>query len=252
MVKITLPLPANNKTPRNYYIEELLTSIFARENFKLELQYTKARMNQLRMTKSLINDEFIDLTWLPFTTERAQKLLAVEIPLYKGLHGTRLLVINKDNLEKFEGISTLNQLGHLVGVQHHSWSDYDVLVANELRIKGDLSYSGMFKAVSSGLVDYFPRSALAIRDELKKNKDSQLIIEPTLVLKYPTYINFFVSKKAPELAKLIRSGMTKMIADGSFEIIFNKYYGSNLDLLNLAKRQKIELKNNSIRLQVTN
>ncbi len=252
MIKITLPLPANDKTPRNSYIEELLTFVFAKENLKLKLEYTKTRMNQLRMTKSLINDEFIDLTWLPYTTERAKELIAIEIPLYKGLHGTRLLIINKNNLEKFEEISTLNQLRHLVGVQHHSWSDYNVFVNNELSIKGDLSYQGMFKAASSGLVDYFPRSALTISDELKNSRDLQLIIEPTLVLKYPTYINFFVSKKVPELAKLIRSGMKKMIADGSFERLFNKYNGHNLQGLNLAKRQKLELKNDMVKLQVTN
>jgi hypothetical protein len=45
-------------------------------------------MNQLRMTKHQINDEFIDLTWLPFTKERAKQLLAVETPLYKGFQGT--------------------------------------------------------------------------------------------------------------------------------------------------------------------
>jgi hypothetical protein len=252
MIKITLPLPENDKTPKNYYIEELLTSIFARENLKVELQYTKTRMNQLRMTKSLINGEFIDLTWLPFTRERSKKLLAIKIPLYKGIHGTRLLIINKKDLEKFEGISTLKQLSQLVGVQHHSWSDYDLLVNNNLRMKGDLRYSGMLKAVSSGLIDYFPRSALTIRDELKNNKDLQLIIEPTLVLKYPSYINFFVSKKTPELAKIIRSGMNKMVADGSFERMFNKYNGRNLLELNLSNRKIIMLKNDTINLQVNN
>jgi len=109
----------------------------------------------------------------------------------------------------------------------------------------------MFKAVSSQLVDYFPRSALAIRDELKNNKDSQLTIETTLALNYSNYINFFVSRKTPELTEIIRSGMQKMLNDGSFEIIFNKYNGHNLEELNLARRQIIELKNDSIKLQKT-
>jgi len=248
-IKITLPLPTYKKASKNHYIEELLTAIFAKENFELELQYTKARMNQLRASKSLIDDEFINLSWLPYTAERAKSLLPIKIPLYKGLHGTRLLIINKNNLKKFEKINTLSQLRNLTGVQHLSWSDYDVLVNNKLDIKGDLHYLGMFKAVSSEIIDYFPRSALTIRGELKKNKDSQLTIEPTLVLKYPSYFNFFVNKKSHRLAKIIRTGMKKMLADGSFEIIFHKYYGHNIEMLSLGKRQVIVLKNDSVKLQ---
>jgi len=248
-INITLPSPTNKNSPRNDYIEELLFAAFSKENIDLELQYTTVRMNQLRVTKSLINDEFIDLTWLPYTNERSKSLLPIKIPLYKGLHGTRLLIINKKNLKAFEKINTLAQLSNLTGVQHHSWSDHDVLIDNKLNIKGDLHYLGMFKALSSGIIDYFPRSALTIRGELKNNKDSQLIIEPTLVLNYPSYINFFVNKKSHKLAKIIRSGMEKMLADGSFEIIFHKYYGHNIEMLSLGKRQEIVLKNDSVKLQ---
>ncbi len=249
VMEITLPSPANEKTPKNLYLEELLTTAFARENFNLKLNYSKVRMNQSRSTQSLISGEIIDLTWLPYTSERANQLLAVKIPLYKGLHGTRLLIVNKNNLRKFAGIRTLKELELLTGVQHYSWADYDVLVNNQLNVKSDLSYLGMFKAVSYEVVDYFPRSSLTIMDEVKSKEDLKLMIEPTLLLKYPSYLNFFVSKKTPELAEIIRSGLNKMIKDGSFETTFDKYIGSKVNQLNLEERHKIELRNDSVKLQ---
>jgi len=41
-----------------------------------------------------------------------------------------------------------------------------------------------------------------------------------------------------------------MIKDGSFEEVFNKCNGLNISILNLEKRQKIELKNDSVNFQL--
>ena len=102
----------------------------------------------------------------------------------------------------------------------------------------------MHKAVVTGLADFFPRSVLEITREKKRHADlTELMVEPNILVKYPSAVYFFVNKENQELANQIEKGFEKSIADGSFAKLFNQYFGTALEELNLDKRRVFVLEN---------
>lgn len=91
--------------------------------------------------------------------------------------------------------------------------------------------------------DYFPRSVIEIWDELEHPRAKQLVVDPHVLLHYPTAMYFFFSRKRPELAETVRIGMEKAIADGSFERLFQQHFAASLQRAQLDQRQLIELHN---------
>ena len=68
--------------------------------------------------------------------EREQALLAIRIPLFKGLIGTRLLLINATDQPRFDQITGGAQLRVLHAGQGHDWPDTDILLHNGYAVAG--------------------------------------------------------------------------------------------------------------------
>src|SRR5690606_26443337 len=66
-------------------------------------------------TQTRVNEEVriggrLDLAWIASDKELEETLRPIRIPLFKGLLGYRIFIINKDNQFKFDGIETLDEL----------------------------------------------------------------------------------------------------------------------------------------------
>ena len=241
-VNITLPKPSNAKTPVNSYLIQLIEEAITAAGGKANIKYSSERMNQKRAMHSLEKGEFINLSWFTKTPEREQKLSSIVFPLYRGLHGVRLLIINESMKDDFAKVNSLTDLAQFVGLQKSSWSDYDVLIANGLNIDGSLSYQAMHKAIAKGLGDYFPRSAMTVLAEIRNNNDSgELMLEPTLSLHYESAYYFYVNKDQQELKTLLTKGLLMLEKSGRFEEIFSQFFSNRLAGLNLDSRKKLHL-----------
>ena len=92
--------------------------------------------------------------------------------------------------------------------------------------------------------DYFPRPIIAIWNEQKnQNEYKDLTIDETFILHYPTAFYFFVAPNQQKLADLITKGLERSIADGSFELVFNKYFKTLIQRTNIKNRLIFELEN---------
>lgn len=240
-ISIVLPQSSNTKVPVNFYIVQLIEEALAAEDINAKVTYSKEPMNEKRAIYSLQNDNIINLYWLSTNEALEERLRAIKIPLYKGLHGKRILLIRRAIQNKFAQINSLNDLKNFVGLQQQSWSDYDILVKNGLNIDGSHTYKTMHKALNDGLGDYFPRSALTINSEFQNNKTDNIMVEPTLLLQYPNNYYFFLNKNNEQLANLLESGLNSLIVSGRFEEIFSQYFTERLQDLNLPLRKIINL-----------
>jgi hypothetical protein len=90
--------------------------------------------------------------------------------------------------------------------------------------------------------DYFPRSMMEIWEEQALNADT-LEVEPRLALHYFYDAYFMVNRKNTRLAQDIQAGLEKAIADGSFDKLFQQYFGEWLRKAHLETRTVIELRN---------
>ncbi len=242
-IVIQLAKPNYTDAVKNQYIHDILDKSFAAMDADVVLLYNVKPMNNKRIVEQLSHNKTITLAWLSLPHEHTDSLVKTTIPLYKGLHGKRLLIIRHEDQEKFSGIKTLADLTPLVGLQQQSWSDYTVLKNNGLTVNGELDYPGMIKALETGLGDYFPRSVLAMGTELNRLKQFNFVIAPNIMLQYPSDYYFYLSKENQHIRDMLEQGMQKLQQSGELEQLYLQYFGDVEKQFSLKQRHIITLKN---------
>lgn len=205
---------------------------------------SKLRMQQGRALKLLEQkNSIIDVAWTLTSTEREQKLLPIRIPIDRGLIGWRLLLIHQDQLDRFNSITSLEQLAQLRAGQGHDWPDTPILRHNQLNVAINHSYAGLFEMLKHKYIDYFPRSLMEIRAEEQQHAAAGITIEPQLLLHYPAALYFFVSPHKPQLAQQLHQCLNTMIANGELQALFNEYFLQDIKQANLHQRRVFTLSN---------
>ncbi|MDP4528429.1 transporter substrate-binding domain-containing protein [Alkalimonas delamerensis] len=240
-VQLTLPSSSHAGSVQNQYIESLLRESFASQGLTVEIGYSQQEMNSARIRQSLQSGQHINLAWLGARHQQDPNLIAIPIALYNNVHGHRILLIQQQRQDEFSQITSLEQLANFVGLQHHSWSDYEMMVNNGLTVEGELSYPAMYKALDEGLADYFPRSAMTIVAEHRRHAAEHVVIEQSLVLRYPNEFYFYTHKADTELAKQLETGLRHLQQSGRFQQLFEQFYGDRLKALALEQRRVLEL-----------
>ncbi|MFL6658066.1 MAG: substrate-binding periplasmic protein [Massilia sp.] len=236
------PRPESAPDERSRYTQRLLELVLERANPPYRLELNPLRMQQGRAIALLKSGEGIDVLSTMTSNEREQEMLPIRIPIDKGLIGWRLLLIKKDQVGKFGAVKTLNALKRLNAGQGNDWPDLRILRENGMSVYGTSNYASLFSMLESDRIDYFPRAISEIWAELELHQE-QLTVEPTIVLHYPTAIYYFVRKDNTKLAEDIRTGLEAMIADGSFERLFQEYFGETIRRSRLKDRRVFELRN---------
>ncbi|MGJ8691706.1 MAG: substrate-binding periplasmic protein [Thalassotalea sp.] len=193
---------------------------------------------------SSFND--IDIVAGYATEARDEKYLAIPVPLLKGLNGWRLAVVHQDNINIFKNVDTFEQFTLFRAGQYHSWTDAIILQHNGVKIVPGSDYDGLFRMLDNKRFDYFPRSVLHARKETEiyssVNK-LKVVVEPNIVIRYPTASYFYVNKKNERLAFDIKLGLEIMVKNGRLNELFNQYFGALVSQLKLEKRKIFHLNN---------
>ncbi len=183
--------------------------------------------------------------------EREDALLPLRIPVYKGLYGYRIFIINRRDQEKFAQIKTREELQALWAGLGHDWPDLEILKFNGFNTVGGANYRGLFAMLQEGRFDYFPRGVTEPWREVEEENDRDIMVEPTLLLQYYAPFYIFVAKNNTQLAERLTRGFETAIADGSFERFFQShwYIKEMLELGNLPARKLFRLENPLLTLE---
>ena len=168
--------------------------------------------------------------------EREEQLLPVRIPVYRGLWGHRIFIINREALATFAAVRTEEQLKTLWAGQGHDWPDTKILKENGYNVVTSADYRGLFAMLQEERFDYFPRAVNEPWREVEEEMERDLVVEPTLLLQYYAPAYFFVSHKNAKLADRLRRGFELALEDGSFVELFDTHWYIQ-DTLKLAKIQ---------------
>lgn len=228
---------------RTGYFLELLELALSKsgEAYRLE----PVAMSEFRESRSVMSvaKGMYDIHWMNTNERRESVLRPIRIPLYKGLIGWRLLMIRKGDAERFAKIDSIEQLKSLNTVQGHDWPDTDVLSRNGFEVVRSASWEGMFKMLYAGRVDYFPRSALEIWDEVETFSELDLTVDKSLTLVYPSAYYFFVNRANEVVAEAIERGLNRALDDGSFDQVFMAHFGEAIRRANLDQRTILRIDN---------
>ena len=239
---VRFPRPESEGDRRFDYALQLLKLALSKVGPDYRIELAELPMNQDRQVAELEAGHLIDVAPLPSSAEREARLLAVRIPINKGVLGLRLGLVRKGDTARLAGVKTLEDLKQVSLAQGQGWPDTEILRANGLLVITATSYEGLFKMLVAERFDYFPRSALEIWDEQASNAGT-LEIEPHIALHYYYDAYYMLNRDNTRLAEVIRQGLEKAIADGSADRLFDQYYGERLRQAHLDKRVIIELKN---------
>ena len=220
--RLTVPhiLPGDN---RHDYIISLLKLALDKtvdEYGDYELVHCPYPAEQKRNFRLVLNNGGLDLLWSMTTRHREKVLLPIRIPLQKGLLGHRIFLIRPEMQETFSKVDSLLELKYLTAGQGHDWPDNEILKYNGLRVVSCHKYPLCFSMLEKGRFDYFPRGLAEPLGELRQYAHLGLVIENTILLRYPAPIYFFVNRGNPALAERLEKGLRTAIDDGSFDNLF--------------------------------
>jgi len=213
------------KTPdaANYYFEEVLQLALQ----KTEAHYGKARLEYYpyaagreRQRALLSQGKDLQVLWSSTSSEREKKLLAIKFNLLRGISDYKILLIRREDKNKFANLRDLTDLRRLKAGTGTHWRDTQVLIKNDMPMMTSWDYEPLFKMLAAKRFDYIVRGAQEIWSEVDKHKDLPLMAEETLLLHYPLPVYFFVNPDNKILAERLKTGLELAEKDGSLDKLF--------------------------------
>lgn len=243
-LEIKIPNLDVKNDPNENYIRELLHAIIQHSAHPYQLIKSQGRMLQGRSIYEMTREHgTIDIIWTMTTDQREKQLIPIRIPLDKGLLGWRINLITDKNKKAFSDIKKVEDLKQFTAGQGKDWPDVDILKANNLHVLTSTAYDPLFAMLAAGRFDYFPRSVFEIWGDVEHHREYQIAVEQSFILHYQTACYFFVTPRRPQLANDLRLGFEKIIANGIFERLFQKYNKASIERAKFKQRVVIHLKN---------
>ncbi len=188
----------------------------------------------------------LTVMYLSTTPDFEQHLIPIRIPVDKNLGGYCVFLIRRDEQKRFADIRSIDDLRRFTYGLGLGWIDVDILKANGFRVVTGSSYDGLFEMLVNKRFDVFLRAATEVLDEYGKRKESlPLVIEDSIVLYYPMPMYFWFPKtdEGRRLAARAEEGMRMMIADGTYDRIFDNYQRQKIERLRLKERRIFRIAN---------
>jgi len=246
-IEIRLPKISDNDV-RYHYPSDLLKFLLDKTGKDYRLTTTESFYSQARAVESLKANR-IQIYWMGTSAKAEKELRAVRYPIYRGLMGFRVFIINKEHQARFRTIFNLSDLQRLTGVQGIGWSDVAILEASKLH-QQEHHYETAFQLIQAKRVDYFSRSIheafLEVDSRIDKYPD--ISVDDQLLLTYPFAMFFFTGKDNSGLADLLQEGFEISYQDGSFVEFFYTHpvIKGVIEKSNLQSRVRIDIPNHTL------
>jgi len=204
-------------------------------------------LSQGRVLRELAanNTQWVDIVNVATSAERELSLTAIPVPVDGGLLGFRVCLIMPKNLEKFDGISNLQDLKARdirIGQGAH-WPDTPILESSGITVVTHARYEILFGMLRNNRFDCFARGVGEVLIDMDNNNVTDMIIEPDLLIAYPMPSYLFTAPDDFETAQRLELGLERAISDGSFGAYLKTWFGTAVSSLNLGKRKVIRLQN---------
>jgi hypothetical protein len=228
-----------------YAIKMLKLAIAHSDNPNYKVDVIKEDFTQARVNEEVRSGGLLDLCWASSDAEIESQLRPIRIPLFKGLLGYRIFIINKNNQAKFDQVKTLDDLKKLTIGQGRTWADGRILEANGFNVIKTNKYPSLFYMVEGGRFDGFPRGVHEPFGELEARPTMDLTVEKNLMVYYQMPFYLFVSPSNQTLAKDLETGFERAIANGEFDKVFygDKSIQDVLQKANMKNRKLFKLDN---------
>jgi ABC-type amino acid transport substrate-binding protein len=212
------------------------------------------RPSELPMTQGRAEADIVsgkgDVTIMSRSTsiEKEAIMLPIRIPIDRGLMSYKVFLIRADRQNEFSAIKSLDELRKLSVGSFPTWIDTKILQDAGLTVVTGDTYEGLFAMLNAGRFDFFMRDVDQAYRELDERQTTfpEMTVEKTILLYYPTTRYFFVQRgdAGQVLARRVEEGLNMMIADGTYDKLFQRYKAPMLERADLKDRKVFRIKNN--------
>ncbi|RYY75074.1 MAG: transporter substrate-binding domain-containing protein [Gammaproteobacteria bacterium] len=221
---ITIPYIASHtpEHPDYYYEQALKLALTKTESAhgKLDVRFYSFSTTSERQRAILTTNSGLDLIWGSSSVLREDKMLAIKFNLLRELSDYRLLLIRKDDREKFAAVKNIDDLKKFKAGIVADWQDKKKFQLNNIPFVASWAYEPMFKMLAEKRFDYIMRSAQEIWPELEQRQDLPIMAEEKLLIAYQSPVYFFVHTSNEKLATRIKKGLQIAEKDGSLKVLF--------------------------------
>jgi len=244
MWTITYPRPLDDSDARAQYPIALLKLALDKTGVNYELRPSDRILLPGKAMRQLRENREVNVVWSMTDAQREKEVAPIRIPIAKGLIGLRVFVVNEDKKAKFSDLSSLGDMRKLAPIQGEEWPDTKILQANGFNVFTVPEFREAYDLLKQGKADFFPRSVMEVNAELaEEGRSSNLYIEPSTALYYPTAMYYFVNGSNVTLANLIETGLQRALEDGSFDALFYSTYAPIIAELEMNSRNIFTLEN---------
>jgi len=156
-VEIKLPITSVNNQRDDFQIS-MLKLILKKAGVDYKITLAPVVYSQTRIIHELkTGSGKINLYWMGTSDALEKDLRPIRFPVYRGLLGYRVFIINNRHQVRFDAVKGLEDLQKFIGIQGIGWTDIAILEHSGL---GQLTgrYTNILKMIHSGdRVDYFSR-----------------------------------------------------------------------------------------------
>jgi hypothetical protein len=228
---------------QEYYIDLLQLALSYPCQQRFSLHASKLDLPKKRAFDLMNARQGIDVMFGSASTERIAEYRAVPFPIMRGLMGMRVALVSKEGLDTLKHVHTQAALAQLRVGQFTTWSDTEILRANQFNLEAGSDLDGLYQMLARGRIDYFPRSVLEVLQNQQQYQHLELQIDPHILLYYPTAVYFYVAKDHKALADTLLCGLEQAQQDGKLDKLFDQYFGGLLQQLQIDKRRVFTLHN---------
>ncbi|MFQ0978668.1 ABC transporter substrate-binding protein [Vibrio campbellii] len=165
-------------------------------------------------------------------------------PLCKGLLGCRVLIVRKDRLVEFRGLSEAKLKQMSIGIPA-TWADADLFRVNQYQVEEHGSLEERLSAVQTGECDYMALGANEAEAIVTQYMHliPDLVVEPTIMLYYPFPLVFYCHPEKAELFTELKLGLERSLNNGELDELFEQTYGTDVRAMTLHQRRVFHLTN---------
>lgn len=225
------------------YFYEAIKLALEKSDVKFKLNTIVGDVMMQGRASMLIQDNQLDTHWLTTSKKYENELKPIRFPLLKGLIGWRLMLVHKDRQTQFSNITNLKQLSGLLAGQGRDWPDTKILEFNKLNVAKITHKGSIMDMLSLKRIDYYPRSVMEIWSDLQYFDAPRVLVDKNIAFSYPLAVYFFVNNNNQRLYDAISTGLYRALEDGSFELLFQKFFSKVLAKVDLSSRKIFYLEN---------
>ena len=233
--------------------------VYQWEILRTALERTKEKWGPYRMVPSKFMTERrqafelkhatgkLTVMYLSTVPDFEKTLIPIRIPVDKNLGGYCVFLIRKEDQARFANVHSLDDLRKFRFGLGLGWIDVGILRNSGFNVITGSSYDGLFEMLAQKRFDILLRASVEVLDEYEQRKQRlpDLRIENDILFYYPLPMYFWFPK-TPEgrrLAARAEEGMRMMIADGTYDRIFDKYQRHKIVQLRLKERKLFSIPN---------